>query len=561
MEDCTLCPRNCHVNRRDGQKGVCRETAEIVIARAALHMWEEPCISGKAGSGTVFFSGCPVGCVFCQNAAIADGECGKKITPGRLRNIFLELQEKGANNINLVTPTHFVPQIIWAVNQARKKGLCIPIVYNTSGYEKKETIQQLEGIVDIYLPDMKYMDNELSKKYSHAEDYFIYASQALAEMVRQIPEAVFDERGIMQKGVIVRHLLLPGQLRDSKHLVKYLYKTYRNTIYISMMNQYTPMPWLQAYPELQHKVKKKEYDALIDYAIQLGIENGFIQEGKTASESFIPKFDNEGVSSEVVVMNFSHIYEQERFYKQGSYRWIDCTDIRGTDCYCDEEAGNAIMDKIKNCSPYGIHFIDSGNYHYVSKLWLDKVKEPFVLLVLDHHPDMQPSLFGSLMSCGCWVKAVLDKNPYIQKVVLLGAKEELIENIDEIYRNRMVCYNEESMNHIETWRIFAKKHVKEPVYTSIDKDVLDTDSAVTNWDQGSMSLKELEALVRIICKQEQIIGVDICGECANTLQSWTDYKSNLLNDRTNYGLMELFERLIYASNEPNANREGRTDDI
>lgn len=544
LEDCTLCPRDCHVNRNKGQKGVCKETAEIVVARAALHMWEEPCISGEAGSGTVFFSGCPVGCVFCQNAAIAEGECGKKITPGRLCDIFLELQEKGANNINLVTPTHFVPQIIWAVTHARKEGLRIPIVYNTSGYEKKETIQQLEGIVDIYLPDMKYMSNKLSQKYSHAENYFIYASQALAEMVRQIPEAVFDERGIMQKGVIVRHLLLPGQLRDSKHLVKYLYETYRNTIYISMMNQYTPMPGLLAYPELQHRVKKKEYDALIDYAIQLGVENGFIQEGETASESFIPEFDNEGVSAEVVVMNFSHIYEQERFYRQGNYRWIDCTDIRGTDCYCDTEALTAIIDKIKNCSPYGIHFIDSGNYHYVSKLWLDKVKEPFVLLVLDHHPDMQPSLFGNLMSCGCWVKAVLDTNPYIQKVVLLGAREELIENIDEIYRDRMVCYNEESVNHIETWRIFAQKHVKEPVYLSIDKDVLDTDSAVTNWDQGSMSLKELETLVRIICKQEQIIGVDICGECANTLQSWNDYKNNLLNDRTNYELMELFERLL-----------------
>ncbi len=291
LDDCSLCPRNCHINRNKGQVGACRETADIVIARAALHQWEEPCISGKVGSGTVFFSGCPVGCVFCQNASIARGERGRIITLQRLCDIFLELQEIGANNINLVTPTHYVPQIIWAVSQAKKEGLCIPIVYNTSGYEKVETIRLLQGIVDIYLPDMKYKNIDVSKKYSHAEDYFIYASKALAEMVRQIPTPVIDEQGMMKKGVIVRHMLLPGQLEDAKSIIRYLYHTYQDAIYISMMNQYTPMPATQEYPELQHRVKKRAYDALLDYAIHLGIVNGFMQEGGTALDSFIPSFE------------------------------------------------------------------------------------------------------------------------------------------------------------------------------------------------------------------------------------------------------------------------------
>lgn len=295
FEECTLCPRNCHVNRMAGQIGYCKESAELVIARAALHMWEEPCISGTEGSGAVFFSGCSVGCVFCQNAIIATGKSGKRITKERLRDIFLELQEKGANNINLVTPTHYVPHIIWAVTEARKAGLQIPIIYNTSGYEKVETLRQLEGIVDIYLPDMKYYDAELAKKYSHAENYFACAAAALAEMVRQIPMPKFDTRGIMQKGVIVRHLLLPGQKEDAKKIITYLYQTYKDSVYISIMNQYTPMKELQGYPELQRKVTTYEYNQVINEAIELGVQNGFMQEGATSSESFIPLFDYEGV--------------------------------------------------------------------------------------------------------------------------------------------------------------------------------------------------------------------------------------------------------------------------
>ncbi|WP_459910040.1 radical SAM protein [Desulfotomaculum defluvii] len=295
LDDCTLCPRNCHVDRTHGQKGYCRETAELVVARAALHMWEEPCISGENGSGTVFFSGCSMGCVYCQNYNIAKGLVGKKITVERLADIFKELQERKANNINLVTPSHYVPQIIDAIKLSRKKGLSLPIVYNCSGYEKAETLKLLTGYVDVYLPDFKYMAKDISKKYSNVENYFEYASEAIREMVRQVGEPSFNEHGIMIKGVIVRHLLLPGYLEDSKEIIKYLYESFGDTIFISIMNQYTPLAQVKKYPELDRRVTAKEYNELVDYAISLGIENGFIQEGETASDSFIPEFYQEGV--------------------------------------------------------------------------------------------------------------------------------------------------------------------------------------------------------------------------------------------------------------------------
>ena len=260
-------------------------------------MWEEPCISGTNGSGAVFFSGCTLRCVYCQNYHIANSEVGKIVSVERLSEIFLELQEQGANNINLVTPTHFVPQIIAALDQARKKGLNLPIVYNTSGYEKVETLRRLNGHVDVYLPDFKYLDPEHAKKYSGAEDYPEVAKRALAEMIRQTGVPQFDEQGIMEKGVIVRHLLLPGCLRDARRIVKYLYETYGDQIYMSLMNQYTPLDTLnrEKYPELAKKVTKKAYDVLVDYAINLGVEQAFIQEGETAKESFIPDFSYEGV--------------------------------------------------------------------------------------------------------------------------------------------------------------------------------------------------------------------------------------------------------------------------
>ena len=296
MKFCTLCPRECKVNRIDGKRGFCGVSGEnVFLARAALHMWEEPCISGKEGSGTVFFSGCPLRCVYCQNYHIAHAKTGKEVTKERLFKIFLELQEKGANNINLVTPTHYTPAIVWAVGEARKQGLNLPIVYNCSGYEKVETLKMLDGIVDIYLTDFKYMDNEISKKYSHAKDYPEIAKEALKEMVRQTGEAIFSEEGIMRKGVIVRHLLLPGQLDNAKAIVRYVYETYGDSVFVSLMNQYTPLPQVEAYPEINRRVTEKEYEELVDYAIAIGVENGFIQEGETAGESFIPEFNNEGV--------------------------------------------------------------------------------------------------------------------------------------------------------------------------------------------------------------------------------------------------------------------------
>ena len=295
---CMLCPRNCGVNREAGETGVCGQTDTVKVARAALHYWEEPCISGETGSGTVFFSGCALHCVFCQNHSIANGKAGKLVTQERLSEIFLEMQEKGANNINLVTPGHFAPQIAEALKRAKEQGMTLPVVYNTGGYEHVDTIRRMEGLVDIYLPDFKYMDDALGFQYSHVRDYSKTAKAAIAEMVRQTGEAVFeggDEDGLMKRGTIVRHLVLPGCVEDSKAVIRYLYEAYGNRIYISMMNQFTPMPALADYPELNRKVTKEEYEEVVDYAISLGVECGFVQEGETAEESFIPAFDGEGV--------------------------------------------------------------------------------------------------------------------------------------------------------------------------------------------------------------------------------------------------------------------------
>ena len=297
MSDCTLCPRECHVNRLIGETGYCQCTSDLLAARAALHMWEEPCISGANGSGAVFFCGCNMGCVFCQNYDIAHARNGRKLTPEHLFDIFLMLQDKGAHNINLVTPSHYIPQIITALTQAKMYGLTIPVVYNTSAYEKVEVLRSLEGLIDVYLPDLKYFSSTLSSKYSAAPDYFEVASAAIAEMVRQIPAAVFetDEDSLIKKGVIVRHLMLPGCEEDSRAVLQYLHKTYGEQIYISIMNQYTPLENVSAYPELNRKVTDEEYEEVVDYAIGLGVEQGFIQEGETAEESFIPAFDGEGV--------------------------------------------------------------------------------------------------------------------------------------------------------------------------------------------------------------------------------------------------------------------------
>lgn len=295
FENCTLCPRKCGVNRSAGKAGACHVDAQIGVARAALHFWEEPCISGEEGSGAVFFTGCSLGCVFCQNTEISRGQAGENVSVERLAEIFLRLQEQGANNINLVTAGHYVPAVAESLRRAKDKGLQIPVVYNSSGYELPDTLRLMEDLVDIYLPDMKYMDGELAEKYSHAQNYPDVAKAALEEMVRQCPICEFDERGMMKKGVIVRHLLLPGHVRNSKAVMKYLHETYQDQIYISIMSQYTPMSQVIKYPELNRRVTKREYSRLLDYAMELGIENGFFQEGDPVGESFIPAFNGEGV--------------------------------------------------------------------------------------------------------------------------------------------------------------------------------------------------------------------------------------------------------------------------
>lgn len=291
LKKCTLCPRNCKVNRVVGEVGYCGQSASVYVARAALHMWEEPCISGTRGSGTVFFSGCNLRCVFCQNHDIAIGRVGKEIEIEDLAQIFLKLQKEGAVNLNLVTGTHYVPQIIRALEIAKEKGFRIPVLYNSSGYESVETLKLLEGVVDIYLPDFKYINAVTAKKYSNASDYPRIAKLALKEMVRQCKETVFIEDGYMQRGVMVRHLILPGYIEESKQILAYLYGIYGNDIYYSIMNQYTPLKHVEVYPEINRKITEAEYDEVVDFAIDLGIENGFIQEGETADESFIPQFD------------------------------------------------------------------------------------------------------------------------------------------------------------------------------------------------------------------------------------------------------------------------------
>lgn len=295
MSACTLCPRECHVDRSSEKKGFCGMDGTIYLARAALHMWEEPCISGTKGSGAVFFSGCGLRCCFCQNHDIAIGSRGLAVSVERLGEIFLELKEKGAANINLVTGAHYVPQIIEALKLARMQGMDLPVVYNSSGYEKLETLKLLEGYVDIYLPDLKYMEPDLAQKFSHAPDYVERAKAAIKEMVRQSGSCQFGEDGYIRRGTIVRHLILPGHTKNSRKVLRYLHETYGEDIYISIMNQYTPVREFGEFKELNRKVTKREYEKILDAAVEMGIQNGFIQEGETASESFIPEFDYEGV--------------------------------------------------------------------------------------------------------------------------------------------------------------------------------------------------------------------------------------------------------------------------
>jgi putative pyruvate formate lyase activating enzyme len=295
LKSCELCNRSCKVNRLDGSLGFCNASEKIKVARAELHFWEEPCVSGSEGSGTVFFSHCNLGCIFCQNHEISQEHNGKEITIERLSEIFLELQDKKANNINLVTPTHYVPQIIEALNLAKSKGLSIPILYNTNGYDSLDTIKVLDGLIDVYLPDYKYFSDKYAVNYSKAKDYTKNINAVIGEMLKQVGAPQFDERGIIKKGVIVRHLMLPGLLFDSKKVIDDIFNSFSNDVYISIMNQYTPMHRANEYPEINRALNPNHYDSLIDYALSIGVTNGFIQDSGTNSETFVPSFKNEGV--------------------------------------------------------------------------------------------------------------------------------------------------------------------------------------------------------------------------------------------------------------------------
>ena len=287
---CRSCPRNCGVNREEAY-GACGVPSGFRLARAALHFWEEPCISGREGSGAVFFSGCPLSCVFCQNEEISHGGKGKDISDEALINIFQRLEAQGANNINLVSPTHYAPQLARVLQRYRPS---VPVVYNTSGYEKAETLKLLEGLVDIYLPDLKYIRPEKAARYSGAADYFDYAAPALAEMRRQQPKDVFDERGIMQKGVIIRHLILPANTNSSIEILRFLRENYPDT-YISLMAQYTPCNALSEVKEINRPLTKREYDKVVNAALDMGFEKLFLQELSAADKKFIPPFDFSGI--------------------------------------------------------------------------------------------------------------------------------------------------------------------------------------------------------------------------------------------------------------------------
>ncbi|WP_459836591.1 radical SAM protein [Clostridium carnis] len=295
LDSCSLCIRNCNVNRNKNNLGFCNSSSTIKVARADLHHWEEPCISGTKGSGTVFFSNCNLKCVFCQNYVISTDGNGKEISIDRLKEIFLELQNKGAHNINLVTPTHYVPQIIESLKLAKKEGLVIPIVYNTNGYDSLETIKALNGFIDVYLPDFKYMSDKYSTKYSKAPNYSKNVLEIINEMISQVGISKFNNDGLIEKGVIIRHLMLPSLLFDSKKVIDSIYTSFKDTVYISLMNQYTPMNQVSIYPEINKPLNPKHYDSLISYALDLGIKNGFIQEDGTNSKTYVPSFKNEGV--------------------------------------------------------------------------------------------------------------------------------------------------------------------------------------------------------------------------------------------------------------------------
>ena len=292
LENCRICPRECKINRNNGQIGRCKSKDIVKIALYSIHNFEEPCISGKKGSGTVFFSNCNLNCVFCQNYEISQQGKGKEVTIERLAEIFLEQQERNVENINLVTPTSYVPQIIEAIKIARNGGLNLPIVYNTNGYEKVQTLKLLEGYIDIYLPDFKYSNNLLAKRLSKVENYFEITTTALKEMYRQTGEAaIFDNNGIMKKGMIIRHLIFPNHILNSKRVLKWISDNMPN-VYVSVMAQYFPTFQAKEIKDINRKLSVREYQEIENYLYQLNLRNGFIQELGEHEEEYVPKWEN-----------------------------------------------------------------------------------------------------------------------------------------------------------------------------------------------------------------------------------------------------------------------------
>ena len=290
LSSCTICPHNCKVNRNNGQIGRCRSGNKVKIALASVHNYEEPCISGKNGSGTIFFSNCNLSCIYCQNYKISQLGKGYELSVEELADIMIKQQEKGVNNINLVTPTMYVYQIIEAIKIARQNGLNIPIIYNTNGYENVKTIQDLNGYIDIYLPDLKYYSNELSKKYSKVDNYFKYTTEAIKEMYRQVGCPVFDENGIIQKGLIIRHLVLPNHLQNSKHVLKWIKENMPEDTYVSVMAQYFPTYKAKEDDLINRKLTKKEYKEIEEFFYTLDLKNGYMQELGEHEEEYVPDF-------------------------------------------------------------------------------------------------------------------------------------------------------------------------------------------------------------------------------------------------------------------------------
>ena len=295
LDDCILCPRMCHADRTEGGTGVCGAGEKARVALVSLHQWEEPCISGERGAGTVFFSHCSLKCVFCQNHEISHGGKGRDVSPGRLAEIFIEQQARGAETLDLVTPTQYAPQILQALIIAKRHGLTIPVVWNSGGYETESMIESMRGYVDVFMPDLKYRDEGISKKYSGASNYFIAASKAIIKMYNMTGSPKYDVRGIMRRGLLVRHMVLPGCRKDSMRLLDWLWKNFKNNIKLSLMNQYTPMYKAYKYHEIDRKLTTFEYDSVVNYAYDLGFRNAYIQEGSAATEAFVPDFNLSGV--------------------------------------------------------------------------------------------------------------------------------------------------------------------------------------------------------------------------------------------------------------------------